>query len=373
MSDDPILQPRVIRVPEPASGHWLNDERPWTRERTRGHVVLYDFWDYTCVNCLRTLPYLAAWHRRYASLGVVILGIHTPEFNFAQLRAHVERAIVDYAIPYPILLDNDHRTWDRFAARAWPTKVLVDGDGYERLRRTGEGYYGEIERAIQTLLRQANPGVSLPEPLAPLRPEDRPGAVCLRPTPEVYAGVSGGGLFGGGLGNAEGYATRGPAYYELPPANQRQEGCFYLDGIWRAWPEAVAYAGETRGRIILPYRAATVNAVLSPSADPVETILDLRPVDTSPPVAEVRQDGLPLPDHVAGTDVTFDEAGRSLIVLDRPRMVQLARNSGFEAHELELSFAEPGPALYSFTFSGCVIPPNAASQTNRPDLTYTVR
>src|SRR5690606_27084347 len=98
-----------------------------------------------------------------------------------------------------------------------------------------------------------------------------------RPTPEVYTGLQGGGLFGGGLGNPEGYATQGPVYYELPGDGERREGSFYLGGIWRAWPEAISFAGETHGQVVLAYSAASVNAVLSPAADPVDTILNLLP------------------------------------------------------------------------------------------------
>lgn len=366
MSDD-RLEPRVIHMPELAPGQWLNVERPLTREQLRGHVVLLDFWDYTCVNCTRTLPYVAAWSRRYAPLGLIVIGVHAPEFGFARLRAHVERAMAEHELTYPVVLDNEYQTWERFAVKAWPTKVLVDPDGYIRGQWQGEGYYGEVERAIQTLLARQRPEAPLPPPLEPLRAEDTPGAVCYRPTAEVYAGIQGGGLFAGGLGNPAGYATQGPVVYELPPAAEREEGRFYLDGIWRAWPEAVAHAGQVGGVARLRYRAASVNAVLSPSADPVETLLDLG--RTAEPIIEVRQDGRHLSRETAGADVVFDEAGRSLVRVTEPRLYQLARNGRFEAHELELIFRAAGLALYSFSFTGCVVAPGRPGR----EETYTTR
>ena len=366
MPDD-LLEPRLIRMPDLAPGQWLNTEHPLSREQMRGNVILLDFWDYTCVNCLRTLPYVVVWHRRYASFGLVVVGIHAPEFGFARHHAHVARAIAEYEIGYPVLLDNEYQTWDRFAVKAWPTKVLIDRDGYIRRQWRGEGAYGEMERAIQALLRPRDPEQPLPEPLAPLRPEDQPGAVCFRPTPEIHAGVCGGGLFGGGLGNPEGYATQGPVFYAMPPAEERIEGHIYLAGAWRAWPESVAFAGKTRGEVRVRYSGATANAVLSPSADPVDTILDLRPT-AAEPVVEVRQDGRYLTPDRAGADVVVVEDGRSLLRLGQPGMVELVRNPDFETHELALTFCATGQALYSLAFTGCV-----ASQSLHGRETYTAR
>ena len=145
------LDPRLVHMPPLVEGEWLNG-RPLTPVQLRGQVILIDFWDYTCINCLRTLPYLKQWHQRYARHGLVIIGIHTPEFRFAQFRTHLEAAIAEYEIPYPILLDNQQQNWSQFATKAWPTKFLVDPDGYIRFKRQGEGYYQETEQAIQALL-----------------------------------------------------------------------------------------------------------------------------------------------------------------------------------------------------------------------------
>ncbi|GJM40989.1 MAG: hypothetical protein DHS20C20_12710 [Ardenticatenaceae bacterium] len=352
---DGLLEPRIVRMPPLAAGEWLNG-RPLSNSQLRGQVVLVDFWDYTCINCLRTLPYLKQWHQRYAQHGLVIIGIHTPEFRFAQFRNHLEAAVAEFELPYPILLDNQQENWSQFTVKAWPMKFLVDANGYIRFQRQGEGHYQETERAIQTLLRQRNPTLTLPELLPPLRPEDNSGAVCYRPTPELYAGFQGGGLFGGALGNPEGYIPESSVIYQLPPVKTWQDGHFYVDGIWRAWPEALAFAGEQGGEIVLPYSAVSVNAVLAPTADPVETVLELRPTEAAP-VVEVVQDGRFLTKMNAGSDVQWDENGRSFVRINRPRMVNLVQNQDFEHHTLRLSFQARGLALYAFTFTGCVASP----------------
>jgi thiol-disulfide isomerase/thioredoxin len=348
-----LLEKRIIRMPELAAGVWLGDTRPLTRQALRGQIVLIDFWDYACINCIRTLPYLREWHKRYANKGLTIIGIHTPEFKFAQLQQQVAAAVAEHEIPYAVLLDNEYENWSRFAAKAWPTKLLIDQDGYIRFKRQGEGYYQETELAIQTLLRQRDENVVLPDLLPPLREEDTPGAVCYRPTPELYAGYQGGGLFGGALGNPEGYVPQNPMFYTLP--KKRPMGQFYVEGVWRAWPEALAYAGQEGGRIVLPYSAATVNAVLAPSADPVEIMLDLRP-STADPIVVVHQDGRSLNHQNAGADVEFADDGTSFVRVTRARMTQLVKNPAYESHELSLTFHAMGLALYAIAFTSCVAP-----------------
>jgi thiol-disulfide isomerase/thioredoxin len=351
-----LLERPIVRMPGLAEGAWLNTAGVLTREGLRGRVVLVDFWDYTCINCLRTLPYLIEWHKRYRDLGLTIIGVHAPEFRFARARSHLEVAIEELGIPYPVLLDNEYQTWERFTNKAWPTKHLIDSEGYIRFKRQGEGYYQETEQAIQVLLRQRDPEVSLPPLLPPLREEDTAGAVCYRPTPELYAGYQGGGLFSGGLGNPEGYVADSLMMYTLP--EERAAGQFYLEGFWRSGAEWMAFAGQQGGRVVLPYQAVGVNGVLAPSSDPVEMLLKMRPTEAEP-LIEVRQDGRPLTAANAGADVILDE-GRSVVRVERPRLYELVRNGDYGAHELEMVFGANGLALFSFTFTTCVAGVGAA-------------
>lgn len=345
------LNARIIHMPELAAGEWLNTPVPVTRRQLYGQVVLVDFWDYTCLHCVRTFPYLTKWHERYAEKGLTIIGIHAPEYEFGRIRMQVEMAAERHGLRYPILLDNQHENWSRFANKAWPSKHLIDDQGYIRLQRQGEGHYLLIERAIQTLLRRRDDTVTLPVPLRPIRQEDNPGAVCYRTTPELYAGYRGGGLFGGALGNPEGYVPQNPMFYELP--DNLDEGQFFVEGVWRAWPEAMAYAGRKGGKILLPYGAAGVSAVLAPSADQVELALNLR-VTSDDPIVLVTQDGRFLDQHNAGQDVRFGTDGTSYLRITRPRMYQIVQNVTYGHHQLELVFQATGIALYSFSFSSCV-------------------
>jgi thiol-disulfide isomerase/thioredoxin len=357
MKDIP-LDPQQIRMPDFAQGEWLNVEQPLTKSALLGRAALVDFWDYTCLNCIRTLPYIMAWHERYAAHGLTVIGVHAPEFTFARTRKQITAALAEFNIQYPVLLDNEYETWTRFANRAWPTHYLIDADGYIRYRRQGEGFYQETDLAIRELIMQRDPRAVLPEPLPLLRVEDAAGAVCYRPTPELYAGFE-----RGSLGNPKGYAAGSPVVYEMPPHHTWVEGLFYAEGIWRAESECLAFAGDDGGRLALPYRAVSVNAVLSPSDDPVELLLDLPPqanrrtgTRSMPPIIEVRQDGRYLRPDNAGADIEYDDGGLSYVRVDRPRMYELVRNPDFEPHEVEMICHANGLATYAFTFTTCVKP-----------------
>jgi thiol-disulfide isomerase/thioredoxin len=335
-----ILMPRTVRAPEFGRGDWLNTDHALQMVALRGCPVLVDFWEYSCINCLRTLPYLREWHNRYMGKGLVIVGVHSPEFPFGRERAQIEMAVRELEIDYPVLMDNDFKTWDAFANRFWPAKYLIDAKGYIRYQSHGEGGYGEFERAIQAVLREVDPDVDLPPIMLPLREEDKPGAVCYRPTPELHAGLD-----RGALGNPEGYAGRVPMVYSLP--KQRVPGAFYVSGAWMAGEQFLAYQGQTEAVIQIPYEAVEVNAVLSPHVETIERMLHPETVSV-----EIWQDDRPLHASIMGEDVTED--GRVLV--DRPRMYNLVRNPDFERHELTLRVKSRGFALYAFTFTGCVKP-----------------
>ena len=179
-----------IHAPEfPLNVTWLQGG-PLAVSELRGRPMLIDFWDYTCVNCLRILPYVKEWHRRYGPLGLTIVGVHAPEFSFAREAGNVQRAVREHGIEYPVVLDNEYAIWQAYANRYWPAKYLIDGKGYIRGYHHGEGAYRETEDALQALLRESFPEVLLPGLMEPVRDEDAPGAVCYRVTPELYLGYA---------------------------------------------------------------------------------------------------------------------------------------------------------------------------------------
>lgn len=326
-----------IIAPELEGGYWLQGG-PLTMAGLRGRPVLVDFWDYTCINCLRTLPYLVEWHRRYSPYGLVIVGVHTPEFSFARRADDVRRAIAEFGIEYPVVMDNDYAIWRAYNNRYWPAKYLVDAQGRLRYYHFGEGAYESVERALQHLLREVQPDLVLPEPMPPVRDEDRPGAVCYRVTPEVYLG-----FLRGSIGNPTGFAPKRPANYRDPGLHA--EGFFYLEGPWVAEEECVYRPWDAleSSRLYLRYTAREVNVVMNPMSGQAGRL-------------DIWQDGAPIPAEDAAADVRWDENGQSYVAVDVPRMYRLVENRDVGHHELSLSTSAPGMALYAFTFVSCAIP-----------------
>lgn len=322
----PITVP--LHVPELAPGTWLQGPAV-TLGFARGAVVLIDFWEATCVNCLRTLPYAVEWHRRYGERGLIVVGVHTPEFELSRDPAVVEAVVAGAGIRYPVLLDDDRATWRRFANRFWPAKYLADARGYLRWEHFGEGAYGETERWIQRLLREAGDTGDFPEPMAPLRPEDRPGAVCRPATREIYLGWHRGRLLA-----AEGYRPE----EEVRHAGRREpapEGMAAARGLWFHAAEYLE-AREAGAEIELACEAAGAQAVVGPAAE-----------------LEVEVDGAPVPAELRGEDLV-ERGGRTFAVWDRPRMIRLLAGPAFARRRLLVRAAAPGVRLYTFTFTSCV-------------------
>lgn len=326
-----------VHAPEfPAGVTWLQGG-PLRMADLRGRPVLIDFWDYTCVNCIRTLPYLNEWHRRYGELGLTIVGVHAPEFSFARDAGNVQRALIEHGIKYPVVLDNDYAIWQAYANRYWPAKYLIDGNGYIRGYHHGEGAYRETEEALQALLRESFPEILLPGLMDPVREEDAPGAVCYRVTPELYLGWQ-----RGAYANTNLVPDR-PATYRDP--GKHMDGFAYLHGDWLVSGEYAARPAGASGesRIVVPYMAKDVNLVMHP------------PAYGGAATIRVEQDGRPLAAEDAGEDVVVAD-GVATVTVDRPRMYRLVRNREIDRHELALTTTSDGVALFAFTFTSCLVP-----------------
>jgi thiol-disulfide isomerase/thioredoxin len=320
-----------VRTPE-IGPSWLNSP-PLNFRQLRGRAVLVDFWDYTCINCIRTLPYVKAWHERYQDKGLTVIGVHTPEFTFAQYESNVERGIREFDLTYPIVVDSDRAIWKAFGVRYWPTKYLLDKDGYLRYGHFGEGAYRECEEIIQELLREIDPSVVLPTLMEPLREEDQPGAVCYRPTGELYLGNR-----RGRIGNDGGFKEDQIADYAFSARNL-EENFFYANGQWASTGEYFEAVGDAPHSLTLKYEAAGVNVVMAaPHTASAEIVL--------------LQDGKPLARTHAGKDVRFRDA-ESYVLVNSARMYSLVDNHDFAEHELELS-CSPGIAAFAFTFTACI-------------------
>ena len=313
---------------------WINSA-PLTWEKLRDKVVLVDFMEYTCVNCIRTFPYLKAWNARYAPYGLVIVGIHTPEFGFSTKKANVAQAVKRFGLTYPVLNDPESKNWNAYHESFWPSKYLVDQQGILVDEHTGEGDYQQTEKLIQQLLLKTHPAAKFPEPFAPVRPGDVPGAVCRAETGELYANPNY--TF---LGNPPaGWHTDQVATFA--DRDGHADGKIYANGPFYTRYQSLQHARATTDLsdyILIPYHATEVNVVIN------------RPNNRDYHVY-LFQDGKPIPRNEKGDDVRYDARG-SYLDITEPRMYNVIR-APFGAHDLKLASDSPDFDLYSFTFSGC--------------------
>jgi thiol-disulfide isomerase/thioredoxin len=288
---------------------WINSE-PLTAEGLRGSVVAVDFWTYSCVNWLRTLPYVRAWADRYAEAGLTVVGVHAPEFGFEHDLDNVRRAAGELGVGYPVVIDNDFAIWRSFENHYWPAVYLVDRDGRIRFHHFGEGAYEETERAIQQLLG-VDEGIVRVDAggLAEAADWD-----TLR-SPETYLG------YGRGERRSDGSADRLALNH------------WALTGNWSVGEEA-AVLEAAGGSIAYRFQARDINLVLAPPASGASVRF------------AVKLDGQP-PGDAHGLDV--DESGEGAVA--EPRMYQLVRQRGAVAQrDFEITFLDPGVRAYVFTF-----------------------
>ena len=322
---------------------WINSE-PLTMEELRGRVVLIDFWTYTCVNCIRTFPYLRDWHAKYADRGLTIVGVHAPEFAFERVRENVVESAMEHGLTYPIAQDNDFKTWRAYFNRFWPAKYLIDQDGVVRYSHFGEGDYDVTEREIRKLLEETGADVS------DIVANDDPGpefdrrAAGLglddRLTRELYAGyyrhVQGGPY----VLHTE-YADGPEQVVEYEDPGRHLNNFIYLQGSWFNGYESLVHARETENYedyIAIKFAATSVNAVIT-SEDAVEEPFDV----------VVTLNDRPLMLEEAGADVEIRD-GQSRFVVNEPRMYRIVELPEYGSHELKLSSNSSQFALFAFTF-----------------------
>jgi thiol-disulfide isomerase/thioredoxin len=305
---------------------WVSS-KPVTLAALRGKVVLVDFWTYSCINCLRTIPYLNAWYTRYWDDGLVIIGVHSPEFVFEQDTARVERAVQRLQIRYPVAIDSEKRTWRAYANQYWPHKYLIDRGGNIRHTQIGEGGYREMEQHIRELL--AEDGREL-DPIAAEVEAEEVDAKAIA-TPEIYLGT----YFGQFLGNPLGLRGMRAAVYDEPAAVE--PNLFYLAGRWKIGEEAVTSVGPGEHKVMLRYIAKAVNLVAGAAGRELEV--------------EVLRDSRPLTAQEMGADVAADGRGRSMVRVGEERLYRLIDDrEGYGAHTITLIVEQGGLHAYTLTF-----------------------
>lgn len=305
---------------------YLNTNEGLQLKNLRGKVVLVDFWTYTCINCLRTLPHLVEWDRKYRDQGFVIIGVHTPEFEFEKKRENVQMAIEKYGIKYAVVQDNDYATWRAFRNRYWPHKYLIDAQGYIRYDHIGEGAYAETEAKIQELLAEigknvSERGISTIKDTTPRKPT----------TPELYAGYEFALPRGQNIGNERGLQAEKIVVYELP--EEREDDTIYLQGLWKSNADDLEAVDDPTS-IFLDFTASSVNIV-------ADSLLD------TPLEVEVFIDGNYISVEQAGADVEF-AGGTAFIVVHEPRLYN-AVSGEYWQYELELK-TKKGFMVSALTF-----------------------
>lgn len=292
-----------------------------------GKVVLIDFWTYTCINCIRTLPHLNEWDRRYRDKGLVIIGVHTPEFEFEKDYDNVKNAIEKYGIKYIVVQDNDYATWRAYKNKYWPHKYLIDSEGFIRYDHIGEGAYEETELVIQNLLGEIGKDVS---DMETSQLEDK--TPKLRLTPELYAGYNFALPRGQNIGNKEGLQANKVVDYVLSEDIKKDK--IYLEGKWQSNPGNLQAKGEAS--IVLDFTAKSVNIV----ADSLNTPLKL----------EVFINDDYIKKEQAGDDVTF-ENGEAFIIIDKPQLYNVVRGE-YGEYKLKLETESEDFNFNAFTFGG---------------------
>jgi thiol-disulfide isomerase/thioredoxin len=306
---------------------WLNSP-PLTPPGLRGKVVLVQFWTYTCINWLRSLPYVRAWAEKYKERGLVVIGVHSPEFSFEKDLDNVRRAAQAMRIPYPIVVDSDHVIWRAFKNDYWPALYLLDAQGQLRHRHFGEGEYERSERLVQRLLAEAGSGSVASEPVSvDGRGVEAPADWSSLKSPENYLGSE----------RTAGFASPGGAVvgarhvYAVPARLRRNE--WALSGAWTLRQEAAAL-DEANGRIACRFHARDLHLVMRPPAHGRSVRF------------RVLIDGRP-PGAAHGIDV--DDAGNGTVV--EPRLYQLIRQPRPIAdRRFEIEFLDPGVQAFAFTF-----------------------
>ena len=322
---------------------WFNSE-PLTLAELLGdgQVVLVDFWTYSCVNCQRTLPYLRDWHAKYGDLGLTIVGVHTPEFRFEENADNVREAIVEAGIQYPVVQDNDRKTWRAFDNRVWPAKYLIGADGTVFYRHFGEGAYEETEEAIRAALEAAGRDVS----------DVKVGGLTEPPLDGEMQGMTRELYFGYERNySATGVYAAQDDYYGQPdtvidfvdPGPPRKPNVWYAQGLWNNADQALVHLRDTdtyEDYVTFEFTARAVNPVFSAPSAGATVVVEL--------------DGQPLAVEQAGPDVDWDDMGRSIVRIEDPRMYRVVELPERGTHTLTISSREFGLSIYSITFGSYV-------------------
>src|SRR5918911_1704971 len=301
------------------------NSKPITLADLRGKVVLVDFWTYSCINCIRTIPYLNAWYEKYADKGLVIVGVHTPEFEFEKNYDNVKAAVEKFGIKYPVVEDNERGTWGAYQNRYWPHKYIVDDEGYIRYDHIGEGGYADTEKVIQSLLAEhaASKGANITIDKSISNPQNAQSVDFGKiNTPELYFGYQ---YARAPLGNLEGFKPDQVVKYTIPTdANNLTPNAIYLEGEWKNNADSMVLQSDS-GRIMLIYSAKAANIVAGGHGQ-----------------VQVSEDGASVTAKSRGSDVSED----GQLVINNQRLYNIAKHEQYGEHALVLDVKGGGFQIY---------------------------
>ena len=307
-------------APEVHPKGWLNSPG-LSATALSGKVVVYDFWTYSCVNCVRTLPYVRAWYDRYGSDGLVVIGVHSPEFDFEKDHGNVEEAVKRLEVTWPVALDDDMAVWNAFGNRYWPAKWITDRQGKVRYFHPGEGNYAETENVIRALLGVA---ASSPRAQDPKEPQTAPNEVAQNITQETYLGTERGST-----------AEEGQHAYAASELRLHQPA---LVGTWQGESQLIRSVSPDAS-LSLRYLAREINLVMAtglPGGAPVDVTVEL--------------DGKPVPEGFRTADTKVDDQGATYVRVQASDLYRLAFGPRVEEHTLRLTPRTPGLEAFAFTF-----------------------
>ncbi|HJJ21434.1 MAG: redoxin domain-containing protein [Crenarchaeota archaeon] len=305
--------------------HYLNTNNVELANKMEGKVILYDIWTYSCINCIRTLPYITSWNEKYSEQGLLIVGIHSPEFEFEKDPQNVKIAIEKYGITYPVVMDNDMKTWKAFENNYWPRKYIADHEGNLRYDHIGEGSYQETEKIIQQLLAERSVAMGLENTSENELVVIEEFEHTLFRTPELYFGYK----FAQNrnqLGSEEGYQPGKIVTYGEPSNFELNK--FYPIGSWKNHEDSMELT-ESTGTIKVSFNAKEVNIVTKNNAR-----------------LEIFLDGIPLTSEYAGSDINF----QNIMNVSNPGMYNIISSETSISRIMEIKIEGKGFQAFTFTF-----------------------
>jgi thiol-disulfide isomerase/thioredoxin len=334
-----IDKSQSIKAPEFAQiGGYINtpNDSPLTLSSLKGKVVLVYIWTYTCINSIRPMPYIHDWNQKYSNNDLVIVGVHSPEFQFEKNYDNVNKAVQRFGITYPVVLDSDHGTWNAYENNYWPRFYLIDPQGNIRYDHIGEGNYDQIERSIQSLLAERVALMGEKEISFNTKPTTviKPGSlyyVDLKQnlTPEVYIGYD---TARAPLGNPEGFKPEQTVSYSIPLTTNFEPHIAYLQGNWKNNPDSMELQDDT-GRIVLTYYGKSVNIIAGGKGGGV-----------------VFNDKVASPSLTSNNSLGEDLSSDGSFRIDGQRLYNLAIHNNYTAHSIVIDVKGKGFQFYTFTF-----------------------